>query len=324
MINLRVDWECRTAMADEMVEAFDLDMRRSIKMALARDAYNRNLVRVAEPDVFAYRWLIATHRGVYAASESEVCKAIHGWFFGICRHQDRFYLFENCGLRDRASGLGRIIRIDLVNGQLVNPEVLVTGLDANCHQVRIIDDLLCVVDTANQAIRRYTLSGDLIDVKHPFAVAPTTDRTGVYLHLNSLAKIGSRIAVMRNNSKVLPEKQSELAWLDTDWNPVAIDPLAGHWCHDIVEDEDGVIWHCGSKAGDILISDGRKIHITDDMMTRGLLVSATRIVVGTSTFGIRQNRDALPGSLVVFDRAFNKLCEMPLDAPPTDIAPLRV
>lgn len=307
-----------------MAEIFDLDARRSIRMALARDAYNRNLIRIADSDVSGFDWLVATHRGVYAVSDGNIRTTINGWFFGICRHEDRFYLFENCGLRDRASELGRIIRIDLANGQLVNPVVLITGLDANCHQVRIIDGRLCVVDTANQAILRYTLAGHLVDVKHPFAVAPSTDRTGVYLHLNGLAKIGSRIAIMRNNSKVSPEKQSELAWLDSNWSPVAIDPLAGHWCHDIVEDESGNIWHCGSKAGDILISDGRKIHVTDDLLTRGLQVSKNRIIVGASEFGERRTRDGLPGTVIIFDRAFNKLSELQLNGPPTDIAPLRV
>lgn len=292
-------------------------------MALARDAYHRNLVRIAEQDVSAYTWLVATHRGVFAVSEHGVCLVIHGWFFGICRHQNQFYLFENCGLRDRTSELGRIVRIDLVDGRLVNPDVLVTGLHINCHQVRVIDGLLCVVDTANQAIRRYTLAGDLVDVKYPFVVASPADRTGAYLHLNGIAKIGPQIAIMRNNSKALPEKQSELAWLDADWNFISMTSLAGHWCHDIVEDEDGNIWYCGSKAGQICSSSGRWIQITDNMLTRGLTLSADRIIVGMSNFGDRPIRDSLSGSVVIFDRAFHKICEMQLDGPPTDIAPLR-
>lgn len=305
-----------------MSEPFDLDKRRAIKTALARDTYNRNLVRIARPDVAAYRWLVASHRGVFAVAEDQVCVAIHGWFFGICRHENQFYLFENCGLRDRTSNIGRIVRIDLINGKLANPAVLVTGLHANCHQVRVIDGLLCVVDTASQAIRRYTLVGDLVDVKHPFAIAPSTDRTGVYLHLNAVAKVGSRIAVMRHNGKALPEKASELAWLDADWRPVTVQTLDGQWCHDIVEDEHGTLWHCGSKAGELLASDGRKIGITKDMLTRGLAISPDRIIVGRSTFGLREVRDALPGGVVILDRAFNPIADLQLDGSPTDIAPL--
>ncbi len=307
-----------------MAGPFDLETRRAIKMALARDAYDRNLVRIAQPDLSDYTWLVASHRGVFAVAEDRVCTAIHGWFFGVCRHEDRFYLFENCGLRDRLSEIGRIVRIDFVGGELVNPTVLVTGLHTNCHQVRVIDGLLCVVDTANQAIRRYTLAGELIDVKYPFPVAPSSDRSGAYLHLNGVAKIGERIAIMRNNCKALPQKQSELAWLDADWNPVSIHPLAGHWCHDIVEDEQGDVWHCGSKAGEILVPDGRAIHVADELLTRGLFISADRIIVGTSTFGGRGTRDALPGGVTIFDRAFNRVSSQPLDGPPTDIAALRV
>lgn len=303
-----------------MQEPFDLDTRRAIKMALARDAYNRDLVRIAEPDLGAYTWLVASHRGVFAVAEDRVCTAIHGWFFGICRHGDSFYLYENCGLRDRSVDLGRIIRIDLVDGRLANPAVLVTGLHTNCHQVRVIDGLLCVVDTANQAIRRYTLSGELVDVKHPFPVACSNSRTGAYLHLNTIAKVGSQIAVMRHNGKALPEKVSELAWLDADWNVISIHMLDGYWCHDIVEDDHGVLWHCSSKAGELLASDGRKIAISDDMLTRGLAISDDRIIVGISSFGPRETRHSLNGGVVILDRAYNRIAELELDGPPTDIA----
>jgi|CXWL01.1.fsa_nt_gi hypothetical protein len=303
-----------------MQEPFDLDTRRAIKMALARDAYERDLVRIAEPDLGAYTWLVASHRGVFAVAEDRVCTAIHGWFFGICRHGDSFYLYENCGLRDRSVDLGRIIRIDLVDGRLANPAVLVTGLHTNCHQVRVIDGLLCVVDTFNQAIRRYTLGGELVDVKHPFPVACSNSRTGAYLHLNTIAKVGSQIAVMRHNGKALPEKVSELAWLDSDWNVISIHMLDGYWCHDIVEDDHGVLWHCGSKAGQLLTSDGRKIAISDDMLTRGLAISDDRIIVGMSLFGPRETRHSLNGGVVILDRAYNRIAELELDGSPTDIA----
>jgi hypothetical protein len=314
--------ERRSVKTPDMAEPFDLDTRRLIKMALARDAYNRDMVRTTGTSLSGCAWLVATHRGVFGVSDNQICTVMHGWFFGICRHLNKIYVFENCGLRDRTSDIGRIVSFDWINGNLANPSVLVKGLHANCHQVRVIDNLLCVVDTANQAIRRYTLDGELIDVKHPFPIAPTTDRTGAYLHLNAIAKVGSRIAIMRNNSKASPEKQSELAWLDEDWNLISIDVLAGHWCHDIVEDDAGLLWHCGSKAGEIILSDERTICVTDELLTRGLVVSDDRIIVGISTFGGRQIRDTLPGGVVIFDRTFNRVSELPLDGPPTDIVSL--
>lgn len=307
-----------------MTEIFDRDRRRSVKMALARDAYQRNLVRIAEPDVGTYRWLVASHGGVFAVSDDRVCTVIHGWFFGICRHGDQFFLFENCGLRDRTAGLGRIVRLDLVAGRLANPLILVRGLHGNCHQVRIIDNLICVMDTANQAIRRFSLDGVPVDIKFPFPVAPESDRSGAYLHLNGFARIGSRTAILRNNSKALPEKSSELAWLDLDWNPLAVETLPGKWCHDIVEDENGRLWHCGSKAGEIIISDGRTVPISDTMMTRGLWLTADRIIVGLSSFGQKEHRPSLPGGAVILDRSLNRLSTLVLSGPPTDIAPLIV
>ncbi len=289
-------------------------------MALARDAYSRDRVRIIEHDVADYSWIVASHRGVFAVKDDRVLTVIYGWFFGICRHENQFYLFENGGLRDRFANLGRIIRIDLIDGKLANPVVLASGLDGNCHQIRVIDGLLCLVDTANQAIRRHTLAGDLVDIKRPFPIAPPSDQTGAYLHINGIAKIGSRIAIMRHNGKALPEKNSEIAWLDADWNLVSCHELDGRWCHDIVEDERGTLWHCGSQAGEIFSSDGQKIAITDDMLTRGLAISRNRIIVGKSTFGPREVRHSLLGGIVILDREYNRIADMPLDGPPADIA----
>ncbi len=128
---------------------------------------------------------------------------------------------------------------------------------------------------------------------------------------------------MRHNGKAQPEKKSELAWLDSDWNLISTDQIAGHWCHDIVEDDEGVLWHCGSKAGEILTSDGRRFGVSNDMLTRGLAVSADRMIVGLSTFGPQEARHALGGKLVILDRGFNRINEMQLDGPPTDITTIQ-
>lgn len=306
-----------------MTDPFDLDARRAIKTALARQAYEHHIVRIAEPDLRACSWLVATHRGVFGVSQGRVFTVLHGWYFGICRHDKHIYLFENCGLRDRSADLGRIVRIELADGRLADAAVLVTGLHTNCHQIRVIDGLLCVVDTANQAIRRYTLGGERVDVREPFPVAPPTDRTGAYLHINGIARLGSHVALMLHNGKALPEKSSELALLDEQWNPLERHSLAGRWCHDIVEDEDGVIWHCGSEAGELLNSKGLKFPVSQTLLTRGLAVTRERIVVGVSTFGPRQQRDSLAGGLVVFDRALNRIAQLTLDGPPTDVLALQ-
>ncbi len=298
---------------------FDIAQRRAIKSALARKAYADNALRIANPDLQGKSWLVASHRGVFAVSQYSVCTAIHGWFFGICRHGDAIYLYENCGLRDRAANLGRIVRLDYRDGRLTHPTILVKGLHGNCHQIRVIDGLLCLVDTANQAVLRFTLDGDPVDAKMPIPVAPANDTSGAYTHMNSIAKIGDRIGMILHNGKADPPKSSELIWLDTDWKLMSRQSLPGYWCHDIIEDDTGKLWHCDSKAGAIFASDGQRISLAADRMTRAIALSGDHIVVGLSLFGPREIRDDLRGALLILDRSFNHIAEIKLDGSPTDI-----
>ena len=286
---------------------------------MALRSYETDTVRLVDTDIAGYDWLVATHRGLYAANLNGAKRVIYGWFFGICRDGQDVYLFENCAMRDRTRELGRIIKMTISSGTLSEPVILVKGLAANCHQIEIIDGLLSIVDTANQSILRYTLGGSLVDVKTPFPGAPATDRSGAYLHINSIAQIGNRIAIMLHNGPALPEKCSELAWLDADWNLCGRIPLKGHCCHDVIEDEAGILWHSASNTGELMASDGRRVKIDSGRMTRGIALSADAMIVGISSFGARQNRDALPGAIVILDRALNKLAEFELDGPPADI-----
>ena len=302
-----------------MNDIFEIDRRRAIRTAIARDNYANDRFGIVDADVRGYDWIVATHKGLFAVNVDGAKPIAFGWFFGICRNDQDVYLFENCAMRDRTLALGRVIKMTISSGLLCDPIVLVKSLDANCHQIAIIDGLLCVVDTANQAIRRYALDGRLVDIKTPFPIAPHTERDGSYLHINSIAKIGENIAIMLHNGPAIPEKSSEIAWLDSGWNLCERLPLNGHRCHDIVEDETGILWHSASMTGELMSSDGRRAKIDNNRMTRGLAISADAMIVGVSSFGNRQNRDALPGAIVVMDRALNRLAEFELNGPPADI-----
>lgn len=302
-----------------MPHAFDHDTRTAIRAALAREAYEKGIVQIADPFVSGYQWLVASRKGIFAVSLDGAKPVVHGWFFGIYRYGDHIYCFENCGLRNWDVDRGRIIRLSLNNGQLGDPVVLATGLSNRCHQLAVIDGLLCVVDTANQQILRYTLAGDLVDVQQPFPPASPEDISGAYLHINAVRQVGERIGLMLHNGKAEPEKPSEIAWLDSEWKLLERVPLDGYGCHDIVEDEQGIVWHSASMSGDIFTSDGRRFRVTDDLMTRGIALSQDHIIVGISTFGPRQKRDALPGAVKIFDRKMNYLTQVQIDGAPTDI-----
>lgn len=317
-----MDQRNHAVMAGVMADPFDTPARRAIRSALARESYRTGTVEIADPQLAGFDWLFASHRGVFAVSDTQAKTVLNGWYFGIERVGDTIYLFENCAMRDRSLQLGRILRFRITDGRLVDPAVLVTGLDANCHQVRMIDGALCVVDTGNQAIRRYTPEGDLIDVRTPFPVAPPSDESGIYRHINSVARVGDRIAILCHNGKCVPDKQSELAWVDDDWNLLTTETIPGHHCHDIVPDGEGALWHCASAEGDLVSSRGQRIHVTDRLMTRALAFSHNRVVVGVTTFGPRQLRDTLNGGVAIFDREFRRINHIDLRGSPTDVVPL--
>lgn len=308
-------------MAEAADEAsnFDLDTKRAIRSALALESYRQGSIRIADPDLSGFLWLVASNRYVYAVSPTEQKKVVHGWFFGIHIHDNMLYLFENCGMRDRDSCMGRIVRIRIDGQILRDPQILITGLHGNCHQITVIDGLLCVVDTANQQILRYTRDGNPVDVKRPFPASHSSDTSGAYLHMNTLTKIGERIGVILHNGKATPEKRSELAWLDSDWRCEERRFIDGYQCHDIVEDEHGVLWHSASLSGEIMASDGRRHKLSDTLMTRGIAFTPDHMIVGLTTFGPRQNRDFLGGNLVIMDRGLNIQNEMRLRGSPTDI-----
>ncbi|WP_147454360.1 hypothetical protein [Sphingomonas sp. PP-F2F-G114-C0414] len=309
-----------------------LAAKSALREAMARNAYARGEVRIADPDLTEQTWLVASHRGLFAISAdggpgtgvetASVKTIVYGWFFGLCRHHDVLYVFENCGHRDRTIPMGRIVRFDLAGDRLATPEVIVIGLHTNCHQIAVIDGLLCVLDTANQAILRFTLDGNAVDVQRPFAAAPPYDTSGAYLHINAIAAVGDRTAIMLHNGKAIPAKTSELAWLDRDWRVIERQPLPGYSCHDIVADERGMLWHCDSMAGDIMAADGTRAHVTDTLMTRGLAITRNAIIVGMSSFGPRHLRSKLHGGVVILDRALELRMTMILDGSPTDIIAL--
>ena len=305
--------------AARVTSIFDLDTKRAIRTALSREAYERNSVRIVDGSVEGFDWLVASNRHLYAVSPTQSKIIMHGWFFGLVFFAGNLFLFENCALRDRNLPMGRIVRLQYRNHQFEDPQVIVKGLNANCHQIAVIDGKLCIVDTANQAVLRYSLHGVAIDQQRPFPHASPGDRSGAYLHINSIARVGDRIGLMLHNGNAVPEKRSEIAWLDRDWQVVERADIDGYMCHDIVADGDGTLWHSASKTGEIISSDGRRFQISDRLMTRGIAFRRELVAVGLSTFGPRQVRDFLGGEVVILRTDFTEIRRFRLRGSPADI-----
>lgn len=305
-----------------MAEVFDRSTRFALRLALARKRYELDALDLVEPKIGAARWLVTTQRGLFAVGEERAALVLHGWFFGIARRGDRVFLFENCARRDRHLSLGRLIALDLVDGRLANAVVLAKNLDANCHQMAFIDERLCLLDTANQCVLRFTADGAPLDTQRPFSAAREGDGSGHYMHINAIAALPDGIAIMAHNGKRSPACGSELIRLDRDWRETGREALPDTGCHDIATDAEGQLWHCASASGEIVCEDGRRVQVTPDRMTRGLEFGEDCILVGASVFGERSLRDALPGSVIMLDRRFRRIAEIPLDGPPADIIAL--
>ena len=291
---------------------------RAIRAALARQAYATDHVRLRATDLCGSECLVATRQGLFAVSRDGAALIAHGFFFGLCRHDETVFAFEACDLPSSDNAHGRILAFQLDGARIAGARVIVRGLDNQCHQLAVIDDLLCLVDTANQVIRRFTLDGERVDIRTPLPPVRRGEGGESYRHINSIARVSAGVALMLHNGAGEAERASELAWLDADWRVARIEPLAGHGCHDIVEDPSGTLWHCGSRGGELLRSDGAPVRISAKM-TRGLALGRDGLIVGTSEFGPRARRTELTGSVVFLDRDHRPIRELPLNGAPTDI-----
>ena len=301
---------------------FDPLANAAIRTALARESYRNDTLRLAEPELGDARWLISTQNGLFALGETRSHLVAHGWFFGLTRRGSQIVLFENCARRDRHRPMGRLVAIDVVDGALRNPVILAKGLDAGCHQIAFADNMLCVLDTANQCVLRFTEMGEPVDVQRPFTPAKAEDNGDDYLHINAIAALAEGVAVLAHNGKRRPAMASELIMLGHQWQEAARTLLPDPGCHDIVPDEDGLLWHCASMSGEIICSDGRRVLVAPKRMTRGLLLDEKRILVGASVFGDRSVRAVLPGSVLILTRDFRRIGEVPVGGPPATIIAL--
>jgi hypothetical protein len=286
-----------------------------VSASLSRLAYDEGRFRLVDPDLAGHDCLVASRQGLFTVARTgEVKRIAYGFFFGIRRHDDAFYVFEACDRPAARTDRGRIVKLELDGKRITGTRVIASGLDNQCHQLAIIDDHICLVDTASQVILRFALDGTLVDRQIPLPLADG----GQYHHINSIAHLGGRVVLLLHNGRKDAAVPSELVWLDEDWQIQRREELAGHGCHDIVEDEAGVIWQCGSLAGEIINSVGLRQKVTE-RMTRGLAITQESVIVGASDFGARHVRDRLAGSLLYLDRQLTIQAEVQLPAAPTDI-----
>jgi hypothetical protein len=289
------------------------DLRR----AVARAAYRSGKIRLVSGELAEALCLVASMEGLYAVDQTSARLLCHGHFFGIAHHDSRVYAFEACDQVDHPSKLSRILRFDLVAGTLENPTILCQGLDNGCHQLTIVAGRLVLVDTYAMVLRVYDLAGRFIETVCPITASQCGDASR-FSHMNSISVVGDQVHVMFHNGFIRPPRCSEVLVLDQQWQLAGLYELDGHDCHDILSLGDGRLLYCGSRAGELLCSDGSKRKLSNRFM-RGLAHVRGGIVVGTTEFAPRERRQEASGSVLFLDADLTLQSELELPAGPTCI-----
>lgn len=293
------------------------DSEREIQLAIAAAAYAAGKVRLASNDLTGFDHLVATRRGLFAIAPHGFRQIAYGLFFGITVWDDDIYVFEACDRPRLRTAMGRIVRLTRSGSTIVEAAVVTTGLDNDCHQIDVIDGLLIVLDTANQAILRFTPDGRAQSVVRPLPAAAHDGWADGYVHMNALIANGETILLMLHNGG-REHGPSAIAVCDRDWRLIERVVLSGFGCHNIAVLDDGTIMACGSMDGELIDTTGRRVRVSQ-AMTRGLSVGNDGVVVGESPFAERAVRDTMKGAVLFLDSSYRELARVPVPGPPTDI-----
>lgn len=290
----------------------------ALRSALATRAYSANTVRLADPDLSGATHVLATRDGLFATDGAALRRIAYGMFYGIAIEPHAILAFEACDRPREPTARGRIVRLPYAYGRITGAEILATGLDNGCHQIDLIDGRLCVTDTYRQRVLRFTREGGAPETLSPLPPAATNDWAGGYAHVNSLIARGQDILLLLHNGADHTGRPSQVLRLTRDWRPVGRVPLAGHGCHGLAVLEDDTVLSCGSLAGELVSTDGRRVKICD-MMTRGLSVGDDGVVVGGSAFAGRAARDTAAGALFFLDRDYRLQARLAVPAPVMEV-----
>lgn len=294
---------------------------RAITLALARQAYADRRVRLVDASLDGFSHLVATRNGLFVANRSEIKLICHGLFFGLVAGPDCLLVFECCDLPSSPTRLGRILKFTRTETEITGVSFLAEGLENGCHQMDIVDGRLVLLDTYQQRILAFPLTGGAPQAIRPVPAAQVNDWDGGYRHFNSITQVGAHLLLMFHNGAGATGKGSEIGVFDLHWQQQQMWSLPDGGCHDIGLLDDETLLCCGSMGGQLIASDGRAVPV-GTMMTRGLSVGADSIVVGSSRWAPRQDRTLAKGLVTFMTPDFQVVSEMEIGGGPTDICRL--
>lgn len=246
-------------------------------------------------------YLVATKAGLFALADRRAVPLRQGNFYGLTRDGDSLLAFEAFP----RIGRGRILRLDPAGRW----SVVVRGLPWGCHQIDVIDGRLWVLDTHHNAIRQFDLDGRPRGVAHPLGRLRRGRRSPNYGHMNSLWSDGSRVYILCHNETAKTGRRSEILVCGPGLEVERVLPTDAGSAHNLA------LWQgepllCDS-LGERVLHGGRELCRIDGFL-RGLAIGPSEILVGRSSYGPRDAREALSGGITAIDPAGAVRWQLPL------------
>lgn len=288
-----------------------------VSRALAKRAYIDRHVRLIDADMTGYSHIVSTRGGLLAIAPDRWKRLCYGMFFGLVSRPDALFVFESCDLPRERTAMGRVLRFDKTDVGLSKGRILIQGLDNGCHQMDVIDNELVLTDTYNQRLLVVPTQGGSVREIHPLPEARLNDWGGGYHHVNSILPVADQILLMLHNGADAG-RRSAIAAFDRQWSAVWTHQLPGPGCHDLTIDEGGALVSCNSMAGAVMTSDGRTTSVSS-MMTRGLSVDPSGIVVGSTQYASRKDRSQASGMVSFLSPDLDRQADLSLPSGPTAI-----
>jgi hypothetical protein len=270
----------------------------------------------------AFSHVVASRQGLFLVNETRYEPLAEGAYFGLSLSRGALYAFERGTSGDDQRERGRVLRLQLSNDRcsVVDVTQAIGDLDIGCHQIDFIGNRLHVVDTHRQQLLVCDPVFLHCECLSPLPIRGSRETNDPgYVHMNSIVARGRNLWIMlHNNGRML----SEILRIDERMEVLERVRLAYRGCHDIVPLEDGDLLYCGSDAGVIATTGGLRVPVIPSLMTRGLSVTTSRVVVGSSVFGPRLQRPGLPGVVSFLTRDYRTLAHVAVPGSPTDIVSL--
>lgn len=268
--------------------------------------------------IAGFSHLVASRGAIMMVAEHGFRELVRGQFYGMTVRGGSVYAFEALDPSVTAPARGRILRLAIADGRFQACSVVAAGFDSGCHQIDFVRSQLCVIDTYQQQIICFDEMLAQWDVLKPLPPAVGRDWAQGYVHCNSVLGYRGHTYLLLHNGGWITHRPSLLVVVDAAWNLVERRLLPGFGCHNLVFLEDGSMLLCDSLRGNLISARGLVAEV-DSIMTRGLSVCSSSVVVGASQFAIRRSRRTVAGRVHFLDRCYRSRAIVEVPFAPTEI-----